>query len=471
MADTTDSGRDYSLDALRGFAILTMILSGRVPWGVLPGWMYHVQVPPPAHKFDPSIPGISWVDLVFPFFLFSMGSAFPFALSKKLEKAQNGLKLIPGILWRGVLLMLFALVIFHIRLHILHKTETAQTYILAISLFALLFLIFLRYPSGWSKSIVYGLKGVSAAILILFLAFYTFSNGEGFSFRRYDIIILVLSNVAIAGSVIWLFTKGNLLSKLFIIALLFGIRLANSVDGSWIALAGKEWPGYLLFQLTFLKYLFIIIPGMIAGDILYSQSKQTPHGENNASRAGILLLAGSAFLLILISLAGLYIREVFLTLLLSAIVLVSMYIHFKKAGEYLSSKYIELFLWGAAWIIIGLIFEPFEGGIKKDPSTMSYYFLTSGLAIMMLIGFSLLFNHLHLTKYFSLLIDSGKNPMLAYAAGTNLLTPLVMLTGIQPLLVDLLPGMWPGVLRGIILTLLLALMVMFFTRKNLFWRT
>lgn len=471
MADTTDSGRDYSLDALRGFAIFTMILSGRVPWGVLPGWMYHVQVPPPAHKFDPSIPGISWVDLVFPFFLFSMGAAFPFALSKKLEKAQNGLKLIPGILWRGVLLMLFALVIFHIRPHILHKTETTQTYILAISLFALLFLIFLRYPSGWSKSIVYGLKGVSAAILILFLAFYTYSNGEGFSFRRYDIIILVLSNVAIAGSVIWLFTKGNLLSKLFIIALLFGIRLANSVDGSWIALAGKEWPGYLLFQLTFLKYLFIIIPGMIAGDILYSQSKQTPHGENNASRAGILLLAGSAFLLILISLAGLYIREVFLTLLLSAIVLVSMYIHFKKAGEYLSSKYIELFLWGAAWIIIGLIFEPFEGGIKKDPSTMSYYFLTSGLAIMMLIGFSLLFNHLHLTKYFSLLIDSGKNPMLAYAAGTNLLTPLVMLTGIQPLLVDLLPGMWPGVLRGIILTLLLALMVMFFTRKNLFWRT
>lgn len=160
-----------------------------------------------------------------------------------------------------------------------------------------------------------------------------------------------------------------------------------------------------------------------------------------------------------------------MTVLLSALVLAGMYALLKNSGEYLTQKYLRLFLWGAAWIMIGLVFEPFEGGIKKDPSTMSYYLLTSGLAIMMLIGFSLLFNHLHLTKYFSLLIDSGKNPMLAYAAGTNLLTPLVMLTGIQPLLIELLPGMWPGVLRGIILTLLLALMVMFFTRKNLFWRT
>ncbi|GMU87112.1 MAG: DUF5009 domain-containing protein [Ignavibacteriales bacterium] len=471
MADTTDSRRANSLDALRGFAILTMILSGRVPWGVLPGWMYHVQVPPPAHKFDPSIPGISWVDLVFPFFLFSMGAAFPFALSKKLEKAGSAWKLIPDILWRGALLMFFALVIFHIRPHLLHKTETTATYFLAISLFTLLFLIFLRYPTGWSKNVVYSIKGVSTSILILFLSVFTFSNGEGFSFRRFDIIILVLSNVAIAGSIIWIFTRSNLMIKLLILALLFGIRLSFSVEGNWIALAGKEWPGNLLFQLTFLKYLFIIIPGMIAGDILYTQNKQKQDDATDAPVASVIMIAVSAFGLILISLVGLYIREIFITFLVSLSVLALMYILMKRSGTNLFIKFRELFLWGAVWIILGLLFEPFEGGIKKDPSTMSYYFLTSGLAIMMLIGFSLLFTNLHLTRYFSLLIDSGKNPMLAYAAGTNLLTPLVMLTGIQPLLIELLPGMWPGVVRGIILTLILAIMVMFFTRKNLFWRT
>ena len=70
--------RNESLDALRGFAILTMILSGSIAYGdVLPAWMFHAQVPPPDHKFIPAIPGITWVDRVFPFFLFSMGAAIP----------------------------------------------------------------------------------------------------------------------------------------------------------------------------------------------------------------------------------------------------------------------------------------------------------------------------------------------------------------------------------------------------------
>jgi predicted acyltransferase len=70
--------RNESVDALRGFAVLTMVLSGSIAFGdVLPAWMYHAQVPPPDHTFNPAIPGITWVDLVFPFFLFSMGAAIP----------------------------------------------------------------------------------------------------------------------------------------------------------------------------------------------------------------------------------------------------------------------------------------------------------------------------------------------------------------------------------------------------------
>lgn len=38
--------RAYSLDAFRGYAILTMILSGTIASGVLPAWMYHAQVGP-----------------------------------------------------------------------------------------------------------------------------------------------------------------------------------------------------------------------------------------------------------------------------------------------------------------------------------------------------------------------------------------------------------------------------------------
>ena len=64
--------RAYALDALRGYAIITMVLSATVAWNSLPGWMYHAQTPPPDRAFDASLSGITWVDLVFPFFLLAM---------------------------------------------------------------------------------------------------------------------------------------------------------------------------------------------------------------------------------------------------------------------------------------------------------------------------------------------------------------------------------------------------------------
>ena len=33
--------RAYALDALRGYAIISMVLSGAIVFGILPGWMYH----------------------------------------------------------------------------------------------------------------------------------------------------------------------------------------------------------------------------------------------------------------------------------------------------------------------------------------------------------------------------------------------------------------------------------------------
>jgi len=58
-----------SLDAFRGLAILCMVLSSSIAFGdIMPAWMFHAQTPPPMHIFNPNLPGITWVDLVFPFF-------------------------------------------------------------------------------------------------------------------------------------------------------------------------------------------------------------------------------------------------------------------------------------------------------------------------------------------------------------------------------------------------------------------
>ena len=87
--------RAISLDVFRGYAIVTMVLSGTIASGVLPGWMYHAQMGPRSnYTFDPQLYGITWVDLVFPFFLFAMGAAIPFSVGGKIEKGENLWKVI-----------------------------------------------------------------------------------------------------------------------------------------------------------------------------------------------------------------------------------------------------------------------------------------------------------------------------------------------------------------------------------------
>lgn len=83
-------GRANSLDALRGYAILTMVLSATVAGSILPAWMYHAQTPPPTHAFNPELPGLTWVDLVFPFFCLLWGrhSRSPFVSGKKRERVS-----------------------------------------------------------------------------------------------------------------------------------------------------------------------------------------------------------------------------------------------------------------------------------------------------------------------------------------------------------------------------------------------
>jgi predicted acyltransferase len=114
MASTVDlpskQERVLALDALRGLSILLMVFASSIPFGVaLPSWLYHAQEPPPTNVFNPKLPGITWVDLVFPFFLFTMGAAMPIALSKRLRGRVSPWRVLPTVLWRFVLLVGFAI--------------------------------------------------------------------------------------------------------------------------------------------------------------------------------------------------------------------------------------------------------------------------------------------------------------------------------------------------------------------------
>ena len=133
------NNRALALDALRGYAIITMVLSATIVTHVLPGWMSHAQTPPPDHVFNPLLPGITWVDLVFPFFLFAMGAAFPFSIRKRAEKGDSKLKLVYEAVKRGIQLTFFAIFIQHFYPYMLSSPQDMRAWLLAILCFAVLF--------------------------------------------------------------------------------------------------------------------------------------------------------------------------------------------------------------------------------------------------------------------------------------------------------------------------------------------
>lgn len=467
--------RAYALDALRGFAILAMVLSGTIAYRILPAWMYHAQEPPPTHTFNPSLAGLTWVDLVFPLFLFSMGAAIPLALSRRLARGLTKGRIILSIFRRGFLLGSFAIILQHLRPQVIEPDTTQQTWWIALLGFLLLFLMFVRWPDSRLMMCRVITFGAWCSTLIL-LAFLRYPDGGGFSIYRSDIILIVLTNTAVFGSIIWLFTCSNLLLRLGSLGLLLALRLSATSHG-WIAwlwvTSGKPIsPISWLFHFEYLQYLFLVIPGTIAGDLILNWMQKTVDSRQLYwSKLRFYNIITFVFAICLTLLIGLQTRLVWQTTLVSAVICTVGYFLFIKPASPIEKLLNKLYLWGVYWLSIGLIFEPYQGGIKKDSPTISYFFVTAGMALFILIAFTVIIDILNQQKWVQLLIDNGQNPMIAYVGFANLLWPILALTQIEPIIIEHTHTPILGFLKGLVYTTIVALIVSLFTRMKLFWRT
>ena len=484
--------RSLPLDALRGLAIILMVLSSRIPFGVLPEWMYHAQVPPPLHKFIGTIPGITWVDLVFPYFLFAMGAAIPLALQSRLARGDSLGAISLSILKRGALLVFFAMYVIHIRPTEMAKEPGIKEWSLALVGFALLFPMLATLPAKWStrnKRLIRigGWLGAVAALSLftakpgsapasIFSADIAQLVGQiftgDFSARRSDIIILVLANVAVSGSFIWLLTRDRLDIRVGILAFLFALRLTQSTPGwgQWFwNLSPLPWLGTVYFQ----QYLFIIIPGTIAGDILLKYAKANASSTKPNFRTWVITAIAPALTLwLLVLLKGRYVLEATVGAML---MLATGWWLLQRVPAYArteSDKLLRAMLgWGALWLLLGLAFEPYENGIKKDRATMSYYFVTSGLAFFTLISFIVAINMARQRLGFRLLIATGQNPLVAYAGVQSLLLPILGMTGAGNWIAGFTKSPWLGVLRGSFYTWVICEVGAWFAKRRILLKT
>ena len=315
--------RAYALDALRGYAIITMVLSATVAWNSLPGWMYHAQTPPPDRAFDASLSGITgWILFFHSFCLqWVLLSLFD---QKRFEKGDTKLRLVYEAIKRGVQLTFFAIFIQHFYPHVLSNPQDVRAWLLSILCFIILFPMFIRIPlkmPDWMRTVI---KVTAYVIAIVLLLTTQYANERTFDVSFSNIIILLLANMAVFGSVIYIFTMQNLRARIGILLILMALLLSGQVENSWTQAVYTYTPLPWVFHFEYLQYLFIVIPGSIAGEYLMGWLKQ--HNDSCVEstdkwKAIIMILLTLA--IIIVNLAGLYTHCIVLNLIINIPLLIS----------------------------------------------------------------------------------------------------------------------------------------------------
>lgn len=583
MGNNNQKPRAHALDALRGYAIITMVLSAMEAFSVLPRWMYHAQVPPPDHVFDPTIYGITWVDIIFPFFLFSMGAAIPLSLGRQHAKGESIMKLTWKTVQRWVKLTFFAIFIIHAFPFMLGYEQEWMRYAMPIFFFILLCLMFMPNPFGLSPYKARAITWSAYLVAVGFMLLQPYAGGAPFRLTDSDCIMLILANVSLTGSIIYLLTIGHPLRRLALLPFLVALFMAAHTANSWPALLiHTSWLPWLYLP-AYQEYLLIIIPGTVAGEwiaqwletmkandkskglvdnyqkkseavlengnplkggrgavlengngakndekvVLENENKVRTRSEEmkdkeNALALPVALLSLALIVVNVVLLFGRHlVANLVATMVLTALTAWLLRSR-RKAGttgveaakqraaskdassqnaakQELSNREASsqeaakqevynqktssvpasptLHFWqrlssaGAYLLLLGLCLESYEGGIRKDDVTLSYLFVTCGLAFYALLLLTVVCDHWHVRWLCAPLEMVGKNPMVAYVSASMVIIPVLILTQLYPYIDALSSQPLTGFLKGVLLTALCMALTAWFTHKRWFWKT
>jgi predicted acyltransferase len=457
--------RASSLDALRGVFMLVITLSFTIHPRYFPDWMYHRQFPPPFTFVD--VPGLTWRDIAYAAFLFTMAAAIPITLSRRIARGETEVSIVFAAMRRFLLLFVFALLIGHSNTYFTGYTQTNRA--IAILGFFVMFALFVRRRDDWDAERFRVFRAGAWVAAIAFLLVAPQAYGGSFSPTRIDDIMAGLAFAALWGSVIWYFTRQKTAIRIAILAAVAILTLASRQPG-WV----HDWwwssPVPWLMQPSSMILLTVVIPGTIAGDLTVSWLRASTESREARSwiRSRIAALPALCIAIVVVTMVGLDNRWVLETTQI-VFALCAMGFVLTHAPQSASERLVRgLFSWGTLWLILGLFLDPAEGGIRKVPENLSYFFTVAGLTTMLLIALTAVIDMLKKTGWARPLVNVGSNPMLAYVVFAVFLNSLLeMIPAVRPVL------RWSAgeaMLRSILTLVAVVLIVQAFTRRRIIWR-
>lgn len=277
MINQLNNQRILSIDALRGITILVMIFVNELA-GVsgIPAWMKHMPADADAMTF---------VDVVFPAFLFIVGMSIPFAINRRITKGDNFWQLQWHILWRSLGLLVLGLFMVNAEDGYNEAAMGMPIHAWSLLFYVCVILVWNVYSFS-QKWIVYVLKSIGiAGLIILALLYRGGEDGTEHMQPHWWGILGLIGWAYLYSCIIYQLFKGNVYGILAMIAacvIFYAVARQPAVQHSaWKWMAGQS--GHA-------AHVSIVLCGMLLSLIFFDQGLNSTRQQRYWQAAGFTLI-------------------------------------------------------------------------------------------------------------------------------------------------------------------------------------
>ncbi|HSX49321.1 MAG TPA: DUF5009 domain-containing protein, partial [Cellvibrio sp.] len=259
-----NANRVLSIDVFRGIIIFTMVFVNELA-GVadIPQWMKHL----PA-----DVDGMTFVDLVFPAFLFIVGMSIPFAIQARANKGDSILEIFKHIALRSFGLMVIGVFMVNTESGYDAAAMSISMPLWTLLMFISVLLIWSNYPRTISAGIALGAKLIGVAGLVILWWLYKGPNGTGMTTQWWGILGLIGWAYLIAGT-LFLITRqiASPITQFFSVAILVLVLIAIffALDAAKADLADVPFMAKVLELNCNYTHAAIVLAGVILSQLFY----------------------------------------------------------------------------------------------------------------------------------------------------------------------------------------------------------